>query len=59
MIFELKPVSKALGSGEAGSVPTAIRAVLVVEEGDLVTVTVGGAAAAGLVVDETGRTGAS
>jgi hypothetical protein len=58
VIFELKPVSNALGNGEADSVPTATGAVFVEEEeGDFVTVTVGVATAA-LVVDDTGREGA-
>jgi hypothetical protein len=54
VILALKPVSNALGNGEADSVATATRAVFV--EDDFATVTVGVATAA-LVVDDTGREG--
>ena len=57
VIFELKPLSKGLGNGDAASVPAATIPVLVVEafdddEATLVTVTVGVAFSVVLAVED-------
>jgi hypothetical protein len=58
VIFELKPVSNALGNGDADSLPTGTRGVLVEEgEGAFVTVTEGVTFAV-LSDDDVGRRGA-